>query len=198
MNFSQLLPMAAFALAASISPGPMNLVCLSCGTRYGVKTGLWFVTGATVGFTVLFIAVGLGLYSFLSLLPGFSLALHWSGIAFLLYLCFGLIKDDGRPSSSERSAAPGFMTGATMQWLNPKAWMASASGIGVFAGGGDLQLTMMFAAIYFPICWLSLSSWVVAGRGLSRYVTEPKVMRGLNRAVALLLLLSCLYLIQSH
>jgi threonine/homoserine/homoserine lactone efflux protein len=39
-----ILPMSAFALAASISPGPVNLVCLSSGTRYTVATALVFVT----------------------------------------------------------------------------------------------------------------------------------------------------------
>lgn len=195
MSLSLLLPMAAFALAASISPGPVNLVCLNSGTRYGIKTGLWFVSGATVGFTLLFIAVGLGLYSVLSLVPGFESALHWSGIAFLLYLCVVLLKDDGHVSKAEAKSAPGFMTGAVMQWLNPKAWVASASGIGAFAGGGDLLLTLVFALIYFPICWLSLSTWVLAGKQLSRYVSEPRYMRYLNRAVAALLLASSVYLL---
>ena len=34
MTITLILPMTAFALAASISPGPVNLVCLSSGTRY--------------------------------------------------------------------------------------------------------------------------------------------------------------------
>lgn len=196
MDLSLLFPMAAFALAASISPGPVNLVCLNSGTRYGIKTGLWFVSGATVGFTLLFIAIGLGLYSVLSVVPGFESALRWSGIAFLLYLCVMLLKDDGRVSKAEAKAAPGFMTGAVMQWLNPKAWMASASGIGAFAGGGDLSLTLVFTALYFPICWLSLSTWVFAGYGMRRYVEKAWVMQFLNRSVAALLLVSCGYLLR--
>lgn len=39
MSLSLILPMSAFALAASISPGPVNLVCLSSGTRYPVSRG---------------------------------------------------------------------------------------------------------------------------------------------------------------
>lgn len=37
MSLSMFLPMSAFALAASISPGPVNLVCLSSGTRYPLR-----------------------------------------------------------------------------------------------------------------------------------------------------------------
>ncbi len=195
MELSQLLPMTVFALAASISPGPVNLVCLNSGARFGVSAGLVFVSGATVGFTLLFIAVGWGLYSALSVVPGFNSALRWSGVAFLLYLCSVLFRDSGQLSSGGNGIAPGFMTGAVMQWVNPKAWMASASGIAVFAGGGDLKLTLVFASLYFVICWLSLSCWVFAGVFLSQYVTNTKSMRYLNRGVALMLFGSCLYLV---
>ena len=195
MDLPQFLSMAAFALAASISPGPVNIMCLSTGTRFGVKSGLWFVSGATAGFTLLFLAVALGLYNVLSALPGFGSILTGAGIAFLLYLSVVMYLDDGSLSSANRELAPGFMTGAVMQWLNPKAWVASMAGISAYSGGEDLQLSLLFTLIYIPICWCSLSSWVLAGKGLSRFVAAPKYVRLLNRLVATLLLLSCVYLL---
>lgn len=54
MSGSIIFPMSAFGLAASISPGPVNLVCLSSGIPYGLATTLVFVTGATLGFVPLF------------------------------------------------------------------------------------------------------------------------------------------------
>lgn len=77
MSLSLILPMSAFALAASISPGPVNLVCLSSGTRYPLSQGLIFVTGATLGFIALFMTIGLGLYSVLTVVPGFNEMLRW-------------------------------------------------------------------------------------------------------------------------
>lgn len=77
-----LLPMAAFALAASISPGPVNLVGLSSGSRYPVWLGLVFVTGATLGFIVLFVAIGLGLNSVLLRWPVLLELLRWGGHRF--------------------------------------------------------------------------------------------------------------------
>ena len=74
--------MAAFALAASISPGPVNLVALSAGARYGLRASLRHVTGATLGFTLLLLAVGLGLQQLLQQLPPLKMLLHWSGVAF--------------------------------------------------------------------------------------------------------------------
>ncbi|WP_291951298.1 LysE family translocator [Marinobacter sp.] len=190
-----ILPMSAFALAASISPGPVNLVCLSSGTRYPLRQGLWFVSGATLGFVALFLAIGLGLHSALTWIPGFDLLLTWAGIAFLLYLSYRLAIDDGKISGKDLGNAPGFRTGAIMQWLNPKAWFASASGIGAYTSGGDLTQLAIFSSLYLPICWLSLSTWVFAGRFLRQYVQRPRVLRTVNRVLAALLLASCLYLI---
>ena len=195
MTTTLILPMTAFALAASISPGPVNLVCLSSGTRYPLARGLIFVTGATLGFIVLFITIGLGLYSVLAVIPGFNAILRWAGVAFLLYLSVQLFRDDGRLPEGKTPKAPGFITGAIMQWLNPKAWLASASGIGAYTSGNDLQEVFIFAALYLPICWLSLSCWVYAGAFLRRYIQRPSVLIILNRALALLLAASCVYLL---
>lgn len=195
MSLALILPMSAFALAASISPGPVNLVCLSSGTRYPVSRGLIFVTGATLGFIALFIAVGLGLYSLLTVVPVVDVLLRWAGVAFLLYLSLKLAMDSGHLPEKNTETAPGFGTGALMQWLNPKAWLASASGIGAYTSANDLQEVLLFAALYLPICWLSLACWVYAGAFLRRYIQRPVVLVTVNRVLALLLAASCLYLV---
>ncbi|WP_379867217.1 LysE family translocator [Marinobacter sp. M5B] len=195
MSLSLILPMSAFALAASISPGPVNLVCLSSGTRYPVSRGLIFVTGATLGFIALFVAVGLGLYSLLTMVPMLETLLRWGGVAFLLYLSIKLAMDSGQLPETGVDKAPGFGTGAIMQWLNPKAWLASASGIGAYTSANDLNQILLFASLYLPICWLSLACWVYAGAFLRRYVQRPAVLVTINRTLALLLAISCLYLV---
>lgn len=188
-----ILSMAAFALAASISPGPVNLICLSCGTRYSLSKGLAFVTGATLGFIVLFISIGAGLYSMLSIVPGFSLTLRWGGIAFLLFLGIQLLRESVHSLENTSSKAPSFITGISMQWLNPKAWIASVSGIGVYTNNGNLYDIIVFSAVYIPICWLSLASWVYAGTFLTRYLLKPSVVTTINRILGILLIFSCLY-----
>ncbi|MBT1065186.1 LysE family translocator [Bowmanella sp. Y26] len=195
MSFAMLLSMGAFALAASISPGPVNLVCLSSGTRYPVAQGLIFVTGATLGFVLLFLAIGLGLYSAMQLVAGLDNLLRWLGAAFLLYLSLQLMRDNGRLPEDRKLSAPGFFTGALMQWLNPKAWLASASGIAAYTNGQDIWQVAVFAGLYLPICWLSLSCWVYAGAYLQRYVHRPQTLIIINRTLALLLALSTLYLL---
>ncbi|WP_083003311.1 LysE family translocator [Halomonas sp. GT] len=195
MSVSLLLPMSAFALAASISPGPVNLVCLSSGTHYPIAKGLIFVTGATLGFLVLFLAIGAGLYSLLNALPLLEEILRWAGLLFLLYLSYQLFQHNGLVRGQSTDKPPGFMTGAMMQWLNPKAWLASAAGIGAYTSSNDPYQLWLFAALYLPICWLSLASWVYAGAFLKRYIHRPFILLAINRTLAVGLAASAIFLL---
>lgn len=60
MTSSLKLSMALFAFAASFSPGPVILLSVSAAARYSIRSGLRFVTGATLGFILLFVLIGVG------------------------------------------------------------------------------------------------------------------------------------------
>jgi len=196
MSLSLVLPMSVFALAASISPGPVNLVCLSCGTRYPLARGLIFVSGASLGFVALFLAIGHGLNSLLQHWPGFRQALGWAGAAFLLWLSYQLARAPGRIATEDGlGRAPGFLTGVLMQWLNPKAWLASTASIGTYTNGRESALLWLFAGLYLPICWLSLSGWMCAGAFLRQWMQRPGFLRGFNRTLAALLAGSCVFML---
>ena len=195
MSLALVLPMSAFALAASISPGPVNMVCLGSGARYGVRASLAFVSGATAGFILLFVASGLGLAAMLHTLPALADALKWGGVAFLLYLSARLALDDGRVSAEAAASPPGFMAGALMQWLNPKAWLAALSGISAYTSAASHGELTLFTALYAPICWLSLACWCYGGAFLGRQFGRAANLRRLNRTLAALLAGSCVFLL---
>lgn len=189
------LSMAAFALASSITPGPVNLVALNCGVRFGFRVSLRHVLGATVGFTLLLLLIGLGLYELLERAPVLMRGIQWGGIAFLLYMAWRLAMDDGRLEPDQAGGGPSLLDGALMQWLNPKAWLASVAGMGLFAANGDVLRVWLFAGLYFLICYASIACWVWAGTFLGRYLRQAVRVRWLNRAMALLLAGSACYLL---
>ncbi len=135
---SLLISMAAFALASSITPGPVNIVALSAGARYGVRPAMRHVSGATLGFTLLLLLIGFGLHETLQQWPFLTRIIQWSGVIFLLYMAFRLAIDSGQLNMSEQGAGPSLVHGAIMQWLNPKAWLASIAGMGVFVATARL------------------------------------------------------------
>ncbi|NML33470.1 LysE family translocator [Paraburkholderia antibiotica] len=190
-----LLSMAAFALACSISPGPVNVVALSAGAQHGLAASLRHVTGATVGFTLLLLLIGLGLHELLARFPDLIAIVRWVGVGFLLYMAYKLAVDNGRLSADKPARGPSFAHGAAMQWLNPKAWLASLAGMGAYAGNGDGRIVWQFAALYFVICYLSIASWAYAGTFLRKYLREAKRVRVFNRVMAALLAVSAMYLL---
>ncbi|WP_100633920.1 LysE family translocator [Pseudomonas qingdaonensis] len=190
------LSMAAFALAASISPGPVNIVALGAGARHGLRPAMRHVTGATLGFILLLVLIGLGLHEVLRHWPGLAVALHWAGVLFLLYMAWKLARDDGALGEGRDTHAPSLLRGAAMQWLNPKAWLACVAGIGAFVGQGETALLGQFSLIYLVICYLSLGCWALAGSLIRSYLDNPRRLRLFNRSLTALLVLSALYLMQ--
>ncbi|HAT1556662.1 TPA: LysE family transporter, partial [Aeromonas hydrophila] len=122
METNLLLSMAGFALAMSITPGPVNLVALGSGARHGLAASLRHVVGATLGFILLLLLMGLGLGATLLQWPLAGEALRWAGVIFLGWMVWQLLVDSGRVEGVD-GVAPSFWYGALMQWLNPKAWL---------------------------------------------------------------------------
>ncbi|WP_191487852.1 LysE family translocator [Pseudomonas sp. FEN] len=192
---SVLVSMAAFALAASITPGPVNIVALSSGAQFGWRASLRHVTGATLGFTLLLVLIGLGLNELLLRVPSLTRAIQLAGVAFLFYMAWKLAADDGALNTSQPGKQPTMTLGALMQWLNPKAWLACVAGMGAFVANGEAWLVWQFAAVYFVICYGSIACWAFAGTFLRHYLDNPRGMRLFNRLMALLLVLSAIYLL---
>ncbi|WP_194791813.1 LysE family translocator [Pseudomonas sp. UFMG81] len=188
------LSMAAFALAASISPGPVNIVALGSGARHGLRASLGHAAGATLGFCLLLVLTGLGLHELLLRWPWLQRLLLWGGVLFLLYMAWKLASDDGRLKADGEQRAPSVWHGAAMQWLSPKAWLAAVAGVGAYTAG-EQQLLWLFTWIYGPICFVSVASWAWAGSVIRHYLGEPKRLRLFNRGLAALLVASAGYLL---
>lgn len=197
MPMNLVLSMAAFALAASLSPGPVNLVALGAGARHGFRASLRHVTGATVGFTLLLVLTGLGLHQVLLRWPGLTAGVRWAGVAFLGYLAIRLAADDGRLSAGPAGSGPSVLAGAAMQWLNPKAWLAAVAGTGAYLADGDPARLWLFAGIYFAICYLSVGCWAYAGAHLRHRLDSPARIRAFNRLMAALLAGSAVFLLDA-
>lgn len=192
---SLIMSMAAFALATSITPGPVNVVALGSGARFGFAASQKHVAGAALGFTLLLVLIGLGLHELLVRWPILTQGIQWGGVAFLLYMAYKLAMDDGRLDAQDAAVAPSMLYGAVMQWLNPKAWLACMAGMGLFAADGEAARVWQLAAVYLVICYLSVACWAYVGTFFRRYLSNARGMRLFNRAMALLLVISVVYLL---
>ncbi|MUO79332.1 LysE family translocator [Agrobacterium vitis] len=186
--------MTAFALAASISPGPVNIVALASGMRYGLRKSQSHVLGASLGFVLLLLIVGYCLEESVREFPLMLLIVKWAGVGFLLYMAYGLAVDHGALAGEEEARPPSLLQAASMQWLNPKAWLASMAGVGAFALDGVPFALPIFALVYGLVCYVSIAVWAAAGARMGTWVQSPGALKVLNRVLATLLVTSAFYL----
>lgn len=189
--------MAALALASSISPGPVNIVALGSGARYGLMASMQHVTGATVGFSALLLLTGLGMHELLATWPALTDGIKWAGAGFLLFMAYRLAHDSGELESDESARRPSLAYGAAMQWLNPKAWLAAVAGTGTYASHGDGAAVWQFTGVYFVICYVSIACWAWAGAFLQKYLRDARRVRAFNLAMAAIIAASVMFLIAS-
>ena len=64
-SVTSMISMTMFALATSITPGPVNVVSLASGARFGVLKNIPYVLGATFGFVAVLALLGSGTHSFI-------------------------------------------------------------------------------------------------------------------------------------
>jgi threonine/homoserine/homoserine lactone efflux protein len=191
-----LLPFMLFAFVASITPGPTNILVLSNSARYGFKAALPIILGACVAAAGIVLAVGSGFGYSLTHSEGSQKAMQWLGIIWLSYLSWQIFRS---PVSGENFQAPvngaqrlGMLGAASLQLVNPKAWMMAMAVASVFASeGSERQSQMMYLSlIFFLISLPCLGTWALLGAGSSRWLGSAPAMHRFNRSMALLLLAS--------
>ncbi|OKP96227.1 LysE family translocator [Paenibacillus sp. P46E] len=191
------IAMCFFSLSMSISPGPVNLTILSSGVNYGLKRAFPLVSGATIGFTFLLTAVGLGISNLVSQVPIFYELLRYAGTAYMSYIGYKIMVS--RPEIEfKEEHLPRFRHGFLMQWLNPKAWIACLSGVSAFGLNSSRSMLLVFVCIYFLICYLSLAAWALLGSRMQFLTKVKNGMKVFNGVMGGSLILVAVYLLLSN
>lgn len=183
-----ILAMCLFSLSMSISPGPVNMVALSSGVNHGMRKTMPFVSGATLSFTMLLFVCGLGLGVLVQQFPLLLKALQIVGTMYIVYMGWSIAKSSGGLSTQDIPVAS-FRSGALMQWVNPKAWIACISGISGFGVANQIEALMLFVGLYFVICYVCIALWAYAGGKISHFLSSQTRMSWFNRMMGISLIL---------
>jgi len=194
---SLLLAMFSFSLVMSISPGPVNMVILSSGASYGVRKTFSFVSGASIGFTLLLLFIGLGFHKIIALYPDFLKYLSIAGSMLIIYMGYSIASSSSE-LNIEKQNLPTFTQGFLLQWLNPKAWLASVASVSLFSTPESNQVFLTFSLIYFVVCYLSLFSWSVLGNKATLLLNSEFRLMIFNRFMGSLLIATACFLLYSQ
>ncbi|WP_430930412.1 LysE family translocator [Pseudomonas aeruginosa] len=165
-----LVPFLLFAVVASITPGPTNILVLSNSQRHGLAAAWPIVLGACAAVAALILLLGLGLGELLRRHPLLQQGLAWLGVGWLSYLAWSLFRSAGGIDGAEPPRRLGVLGGAALQLVNPKAWMMALAALALFAGEGAGQAGRigLLALLFFLVSLPCLASWALLGVGSAR------------------------------
>ncbi len=188
-----LLPLFAFAIATSVTPGPNVLLVAAAAANHGVRATLPQMLGIAVGFAAMLVIVGLGLAGPFAAWPVLHGVLKWGGAAWLLVLAWKIARA-GAPGEGPSRPPLGFVGAALFQWVNPKAWMIALAAIPAFTTpeGDMLAETLRIGAVFALVCLPCTLIWAGLGAGASQLLRTPGALRSFNIAMAVLMVLSLL------
>lgn len=187
------LPFLLFSFVASITPGPLNILVLSHGSRRGLVATLPIIFGACVAAALVVLIVGLGLGETLGRFPRLQQVMVWAGALWLSGLAWQIFRSTppSLDSPDTRDAGMGVLGAVALQVINPKVWMMAVAVASVFAGDGEQASRMLLLSLLFLLtCLPCMTLWALLGVGSARVLSSPRAFVRMNRGLAVLLLVS--------
>lgn len=193
----ELVSLAGFAFAASITPGPNNLMLMASGTNYGFRRTLPHLAGVAIGFVVMLLMVGAGLGQLFDRFPAVELGLKALCFGYLLYLAFKLAS--AVPPATDAAGNPeatgkplSFLQAAAFQWVNPKAWAMSLTAVSVYLPNQSWLAIVAVALVFGAVNLPCISTWTLLGLRIRQVLHSSERLRVFNVTMAVLLLASVL------
>lgn len=198
MVSTQILSLFLFAVAGALTPGPNNMISAGSGAAFGFRRTLPQIWGATLGFMVLVVSVGMGLGALFTSVPYLHEALKVLGSAYLLFLAWKIATAGEAAGAAAMERPLSLLQSALFQWVNPKAWTVALSIIPAFTTvGGEkvLEEVLVIALVSGVVTFASLCVWAGFGALLARVLTHPRQRRWVNLFMAALVAASVVLII---
>ena len=191
--FSELFwALLVFSVVTTFTPGPNNTMLLASGLNFGFRRGLPHLCGVTLGFTVMVLAVGVGLGALFQAYPAAYAVLKYVGAAYLLYLAWQIATAEPAGESGDSRGRPiTFLEAAVFQWFNPKGWVMAVGAVSTYAAVAAFPLNVLLMALLFGALGIvSSAMWLGFGMGLKTLLRSPRAVRRVNVIMAFLLVAS--------
>lgn len=199
MDLELLVASLAFIIPMCFSPGPNNVLCAAHGSQHGFRETLILISGMAFGWSTLglFVAVATDLIEENQAV--FDL-LTYVGATYIAYLSYKIATSNTIEQDEEESERLGFLTGATIQVVNGKAWihfLVLMTSFGTLFGTGftgKVLLVLLNLACGLP----AVMTWAAFGTVLRRAFSTPESARVLNRVMGLSLFAVAIWIAMPH
>ncbi|MEH6645207.1 LysE family translocator [Sulfitobacter sp.] len=180
------------ALVVVMAPGTGVIYTLALGLGQGRRAALWAALGCTIGVLPHLAAATLGLAAVLHTSALLFAAVKWAGVAYLLYLAWQTLKDDGALSVQEtKTRQSGWQIarrGALINILNPKLSIFFLALLPPFLSGNTASATTemtAMGAVFMAMTFGVFALYGIFAAGARRQLLgSAQVMAWLNRSFA--------------
>ncbi|MEO7336027.1 MAG: LysE family translocator [Caldimonas sp.] len=202
MTFEEFATLLTFATAMSFSPGPNTMLATALGANFGMRRTWRFIVAVPTGWTLMMIACGVGLGTLMLAVPWLREVVKAVGVAYLVWLAWKIGRTRALAPAASNHLAVGFWQGVALQFVNIKAWMlalALAAGWVTTSAGhastnpGERLLIVCLVMAAFALT--SNAAYALVGTLLRRWLTEGRRLLWFNRAMALLLLATAVWML---
>jgi len=190
MEYQQLIALITFAFVSTVSPGPNNIMLMTSGANVGFMRTIPHMLGITFGFSLMVALVGFGLMGLFTAYPVIQQGLRIISMLYLVYLAVKIA--NSKPMANKKSdyRPMNFISAASFQWVNPKAWTMALTAISVYAASTEPQDVLLVSLIFGLVNVPSVSLWTTAGKQLQSILQAPTKIKIFNYSMAGLLALS--------
>ncbi len=183
-----LLALLAFAVVSSFTPGPNNLMLMASGANFGVKRTLPHMAGVVVGFFLMIIIVGLGLFGLFHAWPTSFTILKVVSVIYTLWLAWKIARASAPDTGNAEGKPMGFLAATAFQWVNPKAWTMALSAITLYAPNERVTSVILISLIFAAVGVASTGTWMLMGLSIRRWLSSRRRLLAFNYAMAALLI----------
>jgi threonine/homoserine/homoserine lactone efflux protein len=178
------LGLAGIVLAATITPGPNNMLVADVAATRSLASLAAVMAAILVGSMAMLAMAHFGFGALLEASPALHLGLKLGGAAILVWLGLAMMRPKASGAGPGHGGAVGPGAVLALQFVNPKGW---ALMLAIIAFGTTLaQAAIVLGALSFAC----LSLWALAGLGLRRFLAVARRRRTFDAAMGLMLILS--------
>ena len=180
--------MLTFALAVFlliVTPGPGVLSLAGVGAAFGWRTGTRYLLGLWLGTNLVSLAVISGVAAVILADPIIRTLLLIASAAYLGFLALRIALAGARVAFIHMET-PGFVTGITLQLINPKAYAVNTTLFSSFAFYPEsFAMETAIKLVVTNIIWLILHFfWLWMGVRVNRLNLAPATQRRINLVMA--------------
>lgn len=189
-----ILPIFLFAISATITPGPNNIMLMASGLNFGIQKSIPHLLGVTIGFPFMVILIGLGFEIVFEKYPLLHEVIKIAGIIYLIYLAWRIATSAKQSLDDAKPTPFRFWQAVLFQWVNPKAWVMATGAIAAYTSisADFFNQVLIIALTFMVVAFPCAGSWLVFGSSLKRFLQKPAYQQAFNITMALLLIISIL------